>query len=227
MVLTYQQRWMAALLAVGLGLSLAWGFLPTVRSLQELAGHWFPSLWGRSHLLLFPLLAAAFCFSLPTPRLGPPQFRRALRIAVVPIAIAGVYGWVTDIPTLWEAYHSPHQGMLLWAVIGAPLGEELLFRGWVYRLGDRLWGEKWVFATNPVAASALVSAAAFALWHVQNLSVASPAQVTFQVGSTFFAGLWLAYLYRITGFLFVPILGHMGINAACYGFFVHYTDLIK
>jgi membrane protease YdiL (CAAX protease family) len=78
-------------------------------------------------------------------------------------------------------------------VIGAPIGEEVFFRGFLYgSLRAR-------FRFLPAAA---ISGAVFALFHVQPLLMAV----------MFFVGIGLAYLYERRGSLAVPIAAHALFN---------------
>jgi len=74
-------------------------------------------------------------------------------------------------------------------VLVAPLAEELLFRGLLYRLARRSWGP-WP--------AAVVSALAFGLVHGE------PWYLFGLVG----LGMWLAFLYESTGSLLMPVVAH-------------------
>ena len=85
------------------------------------------------------------------------------------------------------------------AVIVAPITEEVLFRGVLFRaLGDRFG--VWV--------GAIVSSAVFALIHFEILFSQPIA-----LAGLFTVGLLLAFAYHLTGSLLVPILGHAVFNA--------------
>ena len=81
------------------------------------------------------------------------------------------------------------------AVIGAPLSEEIIFRGYIYPVVTRLLGMKF---------SVVFSAALFAAVHL-NLHALLP---------LFLLGIILAVSYEMTGSLWMPIAIHMAFNGA-------------
>lgn len=89
------------------------------------------------------------------------------------------------------------------AVIVAPIVEEIVFRGILFRaLGDRVG----------VWLGALISSAIFALIHIE-VVVSQPVAL----GGLFAVGMVLALAYHWTGNLLVPVLGHAVFNAASIG----------
>lgn len=89
------------------------------------------------------------------------------------------------------------------AVIVAPIVEEVVFRGILFRaLGDRIG----------VWLGALISSAIFALIHIE-VVVSQPVAL----GGLFAVGMVLALAYHWTGNLLVPVLGHAVFNAASIG----------
>lgn len=89
------------------------------------------------------------------------------------------------------------------AVIVAPIVEEIVFRGILFRaLGDRIG----------VWLGALISSAIFALIHIE-VVVSQPVAL----GGLFAVGMVLALAYHWTGNLLVPVLGHAVFNAASIG----------
>lgn len=89
------------------------------------------------------------------------------------------------------------------AVVVAPIVEEVVFRGILFRaLGDRVG----------VWLGAVISSAVFALIHVE-VVLSQPVAL----GGLFAVGLVLALAYQWTGNLLVPILGHAVFNAASVG----------
>ena len=91
------------------------------------------------------------------------------------------------------------------AILSAPIAEEVLFRGLVFRvLLERL--ALW----SALAVSALL----FALIHLPYWwlsGAASPAGLVLRLGSIFAYGIFFALLYRWSGSLYAPVIGH-GLN---------------
>lgn len=91
--------------------------------------------------------------------------------------------------------------MVAGAVIGAPLVEELFFRGLFFNVARRKWGP---------AAAIVVSSIFFGLLHVQ----ATLAATMYTVSATTLVGVCLAVLYYKTGRLGTAIAAHAAFNAA-------------
>ncbi|MCX6913619.1 MAG: CPBP family intramembrane metalloprotease [Verrucomicrobia bacterium] len=91
------------------------------------------------------------------------------------------------------------------AILSAPIAEEVLFRGLVFRvLLERL----------AVWSALAVSALLFALIHLPYWwlsGAASPAGLVLRLGSIFAYGIFFALLYRWSGSLYAPVIGH-GLN---------------
>ena len=120
----------------------------------------------------------------------------------IPFAVTGWIAlsiWIADGPLTVErqmainlesemarAYSVTGFLALLFATLVAPLVEELVFRGFLYRAVERRWG--WFVAT-------LVSAIAFAIYHPNFLAA-------------FTSGLVFACLLRRTGSLWAPMAVH-------------------
>jgi membrane protease YdiL (CAAX protease family) len=89
------------------------------------------------------------------------------------------------------------------AILSAPIAEEILFRGLVFRvLLERL----------PVWSALAVSALLFALVHLPYWWLsggASPASLAVRLGSIFAYGVFFALLYRWSGSLYAPVLCHV------------------
>jgi uncharacterized protein len=89
------------------------------------------------------------------------------------------------------------------AILSAPIAEEVLFRGLVFRvLLERL----------AVWSALVVSALLFALIHLPYWwlsGAASPAGLALRLGSIFAYGVCFALLYRWSGSLFAPIICHV------------------
>jgi membrane protease YdiL (CAAX protease family) len=157
------------------------------------------------------------------PALGPPARpgREVLAgavggvlIRVVAFAAALLVVMLTEIftnqaPSVPEQVPSELSGLaqlLLGAVVvvGAPLGEELFFRGFLFR-GLRARRGFWV--------AALVSSVAFAVVHVVEGN-------WFLVPVMFAVGMCLAYLYEREGRILVPIAAHAMFNLIGMAFIV-------
>jgi membrane protease YdiL (CAAX protease family) len=130
-------------------------------------------------------------------------------------ALAGLSARIHPVDPRWlEFYleHLPSSGLgilvaAVTAVLAAPLAEELLFRGLVYRLARRTWGP-WP--------AAVVSSLAFGLIHGE------PWFLFGLVG----LGLILAYLYETTGSLLAPVIAHALHNAVSLYLIVEDPDQI-
>ena len=117
-------------------------------------------------------------------------------------ALAGLSARVHPVDPQWLAFTAttcrPRDWASPWprvtAVLAAPLAEELLFRGLIYRLARRTWGA-WP--------AAVVSSLVFGLIHGE------PWYLFGLVG----LGLILAYLYEATGSLLAPVIAHALHNA--------------
>jgi len=88
--------------------------------------------------------------------------------------------------------------LLLLGGLGAPLGEELLYRGMLYGALRRRWGF-W--------GAALVSSLAFGLFHV----------IPLQVLTAMLLGLVLCWVYERSGSLWAPALVHLVNNLLAFG----------
>lgn len=217
-VVSYRQLTAALLVAVSAGAFLAAGFLNVSTQLVELLlTPWLP---GRARIIAwsecaaFPLLAMGFYFSFPRPTKTTQQASVWLSLPFA-IAVAFAYGLVDPHPGIFSLVVSPEtQLAAAWTLFFAPVGEEFLFRGWVYSLAHRLWPRRFASATNPLPLAVWVSAVAFSLWHLQNWGADPAATVFFQVAYTLPAGLWLGWLRWKTGGLFAPLCAHVAINLA-------------
>lgn len=181
---------------------ILWGLLP--QKVQWLSQPLRP--------LAFPLLAALFYYSIPQPKSNrsPPFTRKeVLTLSLLPCLIALVYSLSQSCPSVVQILGSPkYYGAILSLVVLTPIGEELLFRGWLYALIDKFFSSLSPTYTNPLPLPVWMSSLAFSLWHLQNLAVFSPAFVLFQLLYTFIVGLWLGYLRWGTGKLSVAIFFH-------------------
>jgi membrane protease YdiL (CAAX protease family) len=89
------------------------------------------------------------------------------------------------------------------AILSAPVAEEVLFRGLVFRvLLERL----------AIWSALVVSALLFALIHLPYWwlsGAASPASLALRLGSIFAYGIFFALLYRWSGSLYAPLICHV------------------
>ena len=218
-VATTAQRGWGLALAIVLGYSLSQSLIPTIHSFSPfLSSSHLPSFMNGEWLemLFFPLICGIFYLSLPRNKktFTLPQWRHHEWLATLPLAliIALIFG-------LLRHYYfgvrmlSPSRD-LLWYVLLIPLGEEWLFRGWIFQLNERIFPNCYLSLTNPLPMSLWLSSTAFALWHLQNATLSNPAFMLFQLLYTFCTGLWLGYLRWKTGKITTPIMTHLLINLA-------------
>ncbi|MBI1861496.1 MAG: CPBP family intramembrane metalloprotease [Deltaproteobacteria bacterium] len=199
--LTRNEWILFVVLSLSLGFSLAMGVLETCRGFGDL-NYTFPLL----ALVLFLSMRRQFaCPSVPVSTVD--LWRRV----PMPCLIALVYGSFRSGPSFIEALRG-HENLqqFLWPVLIAPISEELLFRGWVYGLTDRLFKGKLLTFTNPFPVAVWVSAISFSLWHIQNAG--SIGEVAFQMFYTLFVGLWLGDWRYQSGRIWGPIIGHVLLN---------------
>ena len=103
---------------------------------------------------------------------------------------------------LFQASHGAQFALLaLMTVLGAPIVEEWLFRGVLFRTFDAAWGSR--FARAGTAAAVGASALIFALAHGEWL----------QLPGLFFLGVVLAVVVRRTQRLTPAVATHVGFNA--------------
>jgi membrane protease YdiL (CAAX protease family) len=212
---------------VCLAAALATGFLPTAQeAFRFLAttGNLSVDSWATriAERLAFPCLAALFYFSLPRKKAHSfPQsvdWLALIELSVLPILFALIFGWLGGGPSLFAAWPRPEVRLAaLWYLFCVPLGEECLFRGWLYEIIDRLW-PCWGSATNPLPLAVYFTSIAFSLWHLQNAGHDPWQFVVLQVGYTGLTGIWLGYLRWKSGQVFPCVLAHLGINAAASAF---------
>lgn len=201
-------------LSLALGALLAVGFQPTgnqwmewILSFLNCQSAWFCNLLEKT---AFPLLALFFYFSLPQPiypHPSPLSAKRLCTLSILPVLIAGLFGKFKSISLgNWEEAY--------WTWLAIPLGEELLFRGWLTSVLNRVFRDKLGGATPLFPLSLWGSSIAFAIWHIQNGFSAPLSPVLFQVFYTFFAGIWLGFLRWNTGKVWPCVLAHFLINFA-------------
>jgi len=221
LVVTTRGFWGALLLTLSLSAMLTAGFIPTSSEIwdflsQRLGVTSFTAL-KIGHECLFPLLAFLFYRSLgrhvTEPALTAPKWN-LIAISILPMILAFGFGLMQGSHNFFSRVfqHTSMEGWL-WYLVCAPVGEEFLFRGWVYAVVQRTHGKTWLTATNPLPLALWMSAVAFALWHFQNWAYLGASATLLQVGYTFFTGLWLGVLRWKTKSLWAPMAAHLMINA--------------
>lgn len=100
------------------------------------------------------------------------------------------------------------------AMVFSPLGEEFLYRGFILRLGTKLWGDR---------AGTIVQAAAFAVVHLAHygLQPVRPWLIALFLPTNFLVGLALAWMVRRSGSLWTAVLAHSVYNLALNGLVFH------
>lgn len=199
---TPRTRTIAVLLAMSLGISLAFGLLGTLDSLLAYFG--LESWKG----LAFPVFSFLLWQSLRSPSQTPTHVPRLWLGVPVPLVISFIYGQIQDSPGLFSETLSN----LAWPMLWGPLGEEFLFRGWVYNISERLFPKTFFTFANPFPVSIWVSAIAFSLWHIQNVHNAANGWVLLQLGYTLIIGIWLGHWRWKTRSLKGPLLIHVLLN---------------
>lgn len=214
--LSPQERTHALLLTLGVALLFTSGFIPTAHSFFHLI--WNTLGLGNNNwksfleMAAFPGLAALFYFSMPLPKaIAQEDTRSLLRTAPIPILLSFGLGLCLSNPTVFQTGIGEE---FFWYVLLVPVGEELLFRGWLYNVIEKWWPKRRFTFTNPLPTAIWSSSLAFALWHLQNLGTMSVTHVLFQTAYTLFAGLWLGYLRWKSGGLALPIAMHSALNVA-------------
>lgn len=207
-------------LGITLGLTLAFSYLPSIHWLYLWSLQWLPFTirWQPKfiEMSLFALSSFFFFYSLPekarTLKGDHPSVSSRLPSLVIPTLIAFIFGYALRSQFL---IHSQERAQdIFWFVFCIPIGEELLFRGWVWTVLRSLFKQKLFSITNPLPAELIFSSVAFSLWHIQNLGRVSVLFLFFQVLYTFFTGVWLGYLRWTTGKITLSILAHFLINLA-------------
>lgn len=219
-VVSQRERSLALLFASSLGFLLGFGFIPTAQHFYELLSPFLPQTGVLLSDLIakaaFPLLAGIFWFSLPRRKMSGMSSQSLASLFwtfPLPCLIALIFGWSHLGQGLLQTGITTDTLLsLYWYVLLIPIGEEWLFRGWVYSIAEWLWPQKYFTFTNPFPTSLWVSAIAFSLWHIQNISQDSWPLVLFQVAYTLMVGIWLGHLRWQSGTLWLPILAHLLIN---------------
>jgi membrane protease YdiL (CAAX protease family) len=99
-----------------------------------------------------------------------------------------------------------------WAWITIPLVEEILFRGWVFNLLNRIYRNTFLNALPLFPAALWGQALAFSVWHLQNWGQLSMGFLIFQLVYTFFVGLWLGFYRWQTNRIWLGLVAHLLLN---------------
>lgn len=208
-----------AVIVAAVTLLLGAGFVPGSRTLFGFLADAF-SLPEQAKdycgILGFPVLAYLFSLSAIDQKAAPGKSDPGLwlRISVVPCIVAIIHSAVTSPPPLFTQLEDPRTvPLFIWFAISAPIGEEILFRKWLYSWLERWYGNKLWPDTNPLPVAVWLSALGFSLWHIQNVGVVSTGSVAWQIFYTFFAGLWLGLLRQRSGRVWPGVIAHVFINA--------------
>ncbi|NBV49707.1 CPBP family intramembrane metalloprotease [bacterium] len=203
----------ALALSACLGCFLAWGFQPTSLIFTEFflksvscGETGFCQLLDHSGFLLMAFLFYISLPDAPPPILSPFSRNRLLTLCVLPVLIAGAYGFSKSGHISWQA------GFWTWIII--PLAEEWLFRGWLLALLNRIFPNAFLAGSSLFPLSIWGSALAFSCWHLQSWGQISLTLLGLQLFYTFCVGMWLGFLKWQTRSLWPSILAHFLINFA-------------
>jgi len=205
-----RQLSLTLILSVFLGCFLAYGFVP-------LSYRLFSWILGPVNQFGFPLLALVFFISLPnvaTPVFSSFSIKRLLTLCVLPLVISVGFGATKNIPLEMSSVPSLQWKPLIWAWLLGPLGEELLFRGWVTSLLSRLNRNRFLGVAPLYPVSLWGTAIAFSIWHIQNFENGQLFFLIFQMVYTFFVGIWLGFIQWQTGRIWPCVLAHTLLNLA-------------
>jgi membrane protease YdiL (CAAX protease family) len=201
-------------LSLTLSLFLGWFLTSGFVSLSYRLFSW---VLGPMNQLGFPLLALIFFVSLPDlpcPVFSRLSTKRLLTLCVLPIVISAGFGATKNVPLEFSSSSNLLWKQVTWAWLIGPLGEELLFRGWLTSLLNRLNKNTFLAIAPLVPLSLWGSAIAFSLWHIQNYEQGQLPFLIFQLGYTFFVGIWLGVVKWHTGKLWPCFLAHLLLNLA-------------
>ncbi|MFM8315770.1 MAG: lysostaphin resistance A-like protein, partial [Deltaproteobacteria bacterium] len=199
---------------------LAFSFLPSVHGFFSWVGTLFPNQAILNskffEMSLFTFFSALLYLTLPNRsqrhELRSEKMGTVIPSFFIPILIALVFGWVQR-GRLMNASTDKFQD-LFWFTICIPMGEELIFRGWLWAILKSLFKSHFYTLTNPLPAEWVYSSFAFSLWHLQNKGHVSLGFLVFQLVYSLLTGLWLGYLRWTTGKIITSTLAHALINLA-------------
>lgn len=219
-VISFKQRNLGLFLSATLGVTLAGSLQPGIHSIfsQFLKLNFFNPLTNSPlvEMALFALVSLLFYLSIPRSSRNTEVSTASLSSLApsfaIPVIIALAFGWVLNRTSLVSSQNRLQD--LFWFVFCIPMGEELLFRGWLWAIFRSLFKNSLFTLTNPLPSALIFSSFSFSLWHLQNSQHISPPFLAFQVVYTFFTGVWLGYLRWRTGKITSSILAHALINLA-------------
>jgi membrane protease YdiL (CAAX protease family) len=219
-VISSKQKRLGYFLSISIGITLAFSLLPGIHTLFSqivklgLGKSWIDSPIPEMALFIFSSLL--FFISLPRHSRQtevPSETLIALAPSLIlPVLIAFTFGWFVNRDFIGLDSHKLKD--LFWFVLCIPLGEELLFRGWLWSIFRAIFKNTFFSLTNPLPSALIFSSLSFSLWHLQNFSHISAPFLIFQLMYTFFTGVWLGYLRWRTGQITSSILAHALINLA-------------
>lgn len=162
-------------------------------------------------ILCFPALALFFHFSMRPPRMADKAPRAwapaPWKSAPLAFSAALIFGMAIGSPA--TDYHP--ELSRAWLLLAIPLGEELLFRGWLWNLSLRVFRHRLFSFSNALPAAVVGVSIAFAFWHVQNFRYAPVPITCWQMLYSFFASVWLCSLRAQS--LSAAVLAHATLNA--------------
>jgi membrane protease YdiL (CAAX protease family) len=219
-LISAHHRKLGFLLSIGLGVTLALTFLPGIHTLFLVLNKAFKiqspqeSRW--IEMSLFSCLAAIFYLSIPrsarAPETKTQTFKELSPTLILPTAIAFLFGWV--LRHHFFVISEDRSQDVFWFVICIPLGEELLFRAWLWSIFKTLCRHSYFSLTNPLPSELVFTSLAFSFWHLQNQGQFSLGFLCFQLLYTFLTGAWLGYLRWRTGKIYPSVLAHSLLNLA-------------
>ena len=203
-----------------LGISLALTLLPSIHSFYTFLEPFIPAHpFGDPKLLemsLFCSASALLYLSIPEKFRSSSDVSSSLKSILpsffIPILIAFLFGWIQRHQFLVMSQNRVRD--LFWFTVCIPIGEELLFRGWLWALMQALFKKQFFSLTNPLPIELVLSSFAFSLWHTQNYGHVSLGFLVFQLLYTLLTGFWLGYVRWKTGKILVSTLAHTSINLA-------------
>lgn len=155
----------------------------------------------------FPILAFLFYISLLPKKISQINFLPLLKTVFIPLIISLSFGKIVNTGNVVP-------NIPLWEIFFAPVGEELIFRGWLFELMKRISKGRFFTSTNPMPISSITSSIAFSIWHIQNISIYGIGFTSFQLLYTFLIGIWFSYLRSSCGTILCPVIAHIVINIA-------------
>ena len=203
-ILNLRERFLVIFLAACIGIFLSIGFIPT----SDLLADFFLKNNPLVRMFSFVSLSLLFFITCQSKdnKTGANYYLLSLT-SLLPLLLSFLFGFYRGLPSCLTNTNAS-----FWFLICIPLGEEFLFRGWLYNLFDRIFPLKFFTATNPLPSSIWGSSIGFSLWHIQNYGTLGFWGVLLQLTYCLVDGFWLGYLRWKTGGLIMPILMHFLLN---------------